>query len=77
MGVSFSEVGYTSATTGREVHEVHQGHAVAMEENIYIYNRNCFGTQWQQYSTHLHTNTAQNTENGTHITIKKIKNTQQ
>src|SRR5215475_5684644 len=43
---------------------------------IYIYNRNCFGTRWQQYSTHLHSNNTQNTENGTYITIKKIKHTQ-
>jgi hypothetical protein len=26
----------------------------------------------QQYSTHLHTNSTQNTENGTYVTIKKI-----
>jgi hypothetical protein len=32
MGVPTSEVGYTSATTGRGVHEVHKGHVVA--ENI-------------------------------------------
>jgi hypothetical protein len=29
-----------------------------------------FDTRWQQYSTHLHTNSTQNTENGTYITIK-------
>jgi hypothetical protein len=29
-------------------------------------------TRWQQYSTHLHTNSTQNTENGTYRTIKKI-----
>jgi hypothetical protein len=28
MGISTSEVGYTSATTGREDHEVHKGHVV-------------------------------------------------
>jgi hypothetical protein len=27
-------------------------------------------TRWQQYSTHLHTNSTQNTEYGTYITIK-------
>jgi hypothetical protein len=28
MGVPTTEVGYTSATTGRGVHEVHKGHVV-------------------------------------------------
>jgi hypothetical protein len=28
--------------------------------------------RWQQYSSHLHTNNAQNTENGTYIIIKKL-----
>jgi hypothetical protein len=38
MGVPTSEVGYTSATTGRGDHEVHKGHVVALEKkNIYIY----------------------------------------
>jgi hypothetical protein len=32
MGVPTSEVGYTSATTGREDHEVHKGLVVALEE---------------------------------------------
>jgi hypothetical protein len=32
MGVPASEVGYTSATTGRGDHEVHKGHAVALGE---------------------------------------------
>jgi hypothetical protein len=39
---------------------------------IYIFNRNWFDTRWQQYCTHLHTNSTQNTENGTYITIKKL-----
>jgi hypothetical protein len=30
MGVPTSEVGYTSATTGREDHEVHKGRVVAL-----------------------------------------------
>jgi hypothetical protein len=30
MGVPNLEVGYTSATTGREDHEVHKGHVVAL-----------------------------------------------
>jgi hypothetical protein len=33
MGVPTSEVGYTSATTGREDHEVHKGHVVALAQN--------------------------------------------
>jgi hypothetical protein len=32
MGVPTSEVGYTSATTGRGVHEVHKGHVVTFEK---------------------------------------------
>jgi hypothetical protein len=32
MGVPTSEVGYTSATTGRGDHEVHKGHVVALKE---------------------------------------------
>jgi hypothetical protein len=32
MGVPVSEVGYTSATTGRGGHEVHKGHVVALEK---------------------------------------------
>jgi hypothetical protein len=32
MGVPASEVGYTSATTGRGNHEVHKGHVVALEK---------------------------------------------
>jgi hypothetical protein len=31
MGVPTQEVGYTSATTGREDQEVHKGHVVALE----------------------------------------------
>jgi hypothetical protein len=34
-------------------------------------NCNWVDTRWQQNSTHLHTNSTQNTENGTYITIKK------
>jgi hypothetical protein len=32
MGVPTSEVGYTSATTGRGDHEVHKGYVVALGE---------------------------------------------
>jgi hypothetical protein len=38
----------------------------------YIFNRNWVDTRWQQYSTHLHTNSTQNTQNGTYITIKNL-----
>jgi hypothetical protein len=41
---------------------------------IYIFNCNWVDTRWQQYSTHLHTNSTQNTENGTYITIKNLTN---
>jgi hypothetical protein len=34
MGVSTSEVGSTSATTGRGDHEIHKRHVVAFEENF-------------------------------------------
>jgi hypothetical protein len=33
MGVPTSEVGYTSATTGRGDHKVHKGHVVALDNN--------------------------------------------
>jgi hypothetical protein len=32
MGVPASEVGYTSATTGMGVHEVHKGNVVALAQ---------------------------------------------
>jgi hypothetical protein len=32
MGVPTSEVGHTSATTGRGDHEVHKGHVVALQK---------------------------------------------
>jgi hypothetical protein len=34
LGVPTSEVGYTSATTGRGDHEVHKGHVVALDKKI-------------------------------------------
>jgi hypothetical protein len=40
MGVPASEVGYTSATTGRGDHEVHKGHVVALGEKKLINNAN-------------------------------------
>jgi hypothetical protein len=36
MGVSASEVGYTSATARRKEHEVYKGKLVAVEKYIYI-----------------------------------------
>jgi hypothetical protein len=33
VGVPTSEVGYTSATTGRGDHGVHKGHVVALKKN--------------------------------------------
>jgi hypothetical protein len=41
---------------------------------LYTFNRNWVDDRWQQYSTHLHTNNTQNTENRTYITIKKLTN---
>jgi hypothetical protein len=37
---------------------------------LYIFNFNLVDTRWQQFSTHLRTNSTQNTENGTYITIQ-------
>jgi hypothetical protein len=37
---------------------------------LLLFNCNWVDTRWQQYSTHLHTNSTQTTENGTYITIK-------
>jgi hypothetical protein len=42
MGVPSSEIGYTSDTAGTGVHEVHDGHVVALDKkNIYgTFNEN-------------------------------------
>jgi hypothetical protein len=42
MGVPTSEVGYTSATTGRGDHEVHKGREVALKklQNKLIFKEN-------------------------------------
>jgi hypothetical protein len=40
---------------------------------LYFVNCKLVDTRWQQYSTHLHKNSTQNTENGTYITIKNKK----
>jgi hypothetical protein len=37
-----------------------------------IYNCNWVDTRWQQNSSHLHTNSTQNTTNRTYITITKL-----
>jgi hypothetical protein len=42
---------------------------------VHIYTQTV-DTRWQQYSTHLHTNSTQNTEKGTYITITREKNNQ-
>jgi hypothetical protein len=39
---------------------------------IYIFNCNWVDTRWQQYSSHLNTNSTQNTLNRTYITNKKL-----
>jgi hypothetical protein len=36
MGVPTTEVGYTSATTGRGDHEVHKGHVVALGNKVRV-----------------------------------------
>jgi hypothetical protein len=38
---------------------------------IHIFNCNWVDTRWKYYSTHLHTISTQNTENGTYITINR------
>jgi hypothetical protein len=40
---------------------------------LLLINCNCVDTRWQQNSTHLHTNSTQNTEDGAQMTIKKKK----
>jgi hypothetical protein len=60
MGVPDSDVGYTSALTGRGDHEVHKGHVVALEKNkikfknfkkylghyLLIFRRRCTNNNW-------------------------------
>jgi hypothetical protein len=38
---------------------------------LFIFNCNWIDTRWQYYSTHFHTNSTQNTENGTYIIKRK------
>jgi hypothetical protein len=44
MGVPTSEVGYTSATTGRGDHEVYKGHVVALGENRFYHRYHLYNT---------------------------------
>jgi hypothetical protein len=48
-------------------------HLMCIYIYIYMFNRSWVDTRWQQYSTHLHTNSTHNTQNGTYITIKQLK----
>jgi hypothetical protein len=41
--------------------------------NLCIFNCNSVDTRWQQYRTHLHTNSTRNTENGIYIAIQRKK----
>jgi hypothetical protein len=45
MGVSVSDVCYTSATTGRGDHEVHKGHVVALAKIFRNYHKNLLYTE--------------------------------
>jgi hypothetical protein len=49
-----------------------QGNFTLWYDMIYILNCNWVDTRWQQYSSHLHRNSTQNTENGTYITITNL-----
>jgi hypothetical protein len=60
---------YTVANDGRPTQE----EAFVVELLLLLLNCNWVDTRWQQYSTHLHTNSTQNTQNGTYITINKQK----
>jgi hypothetical protein len=40
---------------------------------LLLFNCNWVDTRWHQYSTHLHTISTQNTEDGTYITITRDK----
>jgi hypothetical protein len=47
MGVPTSEVGYTSATTGRGDHEVQKGHVVVLEKERRRKNKNKANFFWR------------------------------
>jgi hypothetical protein len=56
MGVPPSEVGYTSATTGRGDHEVHKGYVVALEKKMLAGLYDTFSNPlvvWQEYCYYL------------------------
>jgi hypothetical protein len=66
MGVPTSEVVYTSATTGRGVHEVLKGHVVALEEDFCRINDEhhchyCYNTTGSNRSNKLRAYTLQPT----------------
>jgi hypothetical protein len=46
MGAPASEVGYTSATAGREDLEVHKGHVVALKKLLLLVKRHRNVTLW-------------------------------
>jgi hypothetical protein len=73
MGVPTSEVGYSSAITGRGEHKVHKGHVMALppppQKKKIIYIKLQLG--WHLVAAVQHTFT-QNTENGIYITINKL-----
>jgi hypothetical protein len=57
----------------RQIINFWEGRTLQIFDMIW-FNRNWVDTQWQQYSSHLHTNNTHNTENGRYITIKKLTN---
>ena len=71
---------YQEVFTARNIPE-DQTHTSARQLMIYDISVNCkwFDTWWQQYSTHLHTNSTQNDtmrqniQNGTYVTIRICK----
>jgi hypothetical protein len=55
VGVPTSEVGYTSATTGRGDHEVYKGHVVALERKSLV-DKNLLHYKCRILYGHLHEN---------------------
>jgi hypothetical protein len=56
------------------VNWIHLAQDIIIIIYIFIFNWNWVDGRWQQYSTHLHINGTQNTQNGTYITIKRKEN---
>jgi hypothetical protein len=73
MGVPTSEVGYTSATTGRGDHEVNKGHVGALAQNIRLV---CSRTQLTSKAVQ-HINTRHEPLGGTTIHHKVSTHTEQ